>query len=192
MIRKLSYDEIKGDRFSAEQLKGLPRFPIYAVLENIRSMYNVGAAFRTSDAARIQELILCGYTAKPPRKEIDKTALGAVETVPWRHFPNALDAVRYLKDQGIRVAVLEHTDQSENLMAAELEFPLALVVGNEVDGVSEEVVGAADLALEIPMYGMKQSLNAAVAYGIAVFELVRKCDAGWVPVSAGTGNSSGE
>lgn len=173
-IRKLSYDEIKGDRFTPEELKRLPRFPIYVVLENIRSMYNVGAAFRTSDAARVQELILCGYTAKPPRKEIDKTALGAAETVPWRHFPNAMDAVGWLKDHGIKVAVLEHTDRSLNLMTAELEFPLALVVGNEIDGVTDDVVAAADMALEIPMHGMKQSLNAAVAYGVAVFQLVQK------------------
>jgi tRNA G18 (ribose-2'-O)-methylase SpoU len=174
-IRKLSYDEIKSDRFTPEELKTLPRFPIYVVLENIRSMYNVGAAFRTSDAARIQELFLCGYTAKPPRKEIDKTALGAADTVPWRHFPNTMDAIRWLKDSGIQVAVLEHTDKSLNLMTSELEFPLALVVGNEVDGVTDEVVHAADLALEIPMHGMKQSLNAAVAYGVAVFQIVQRC-----------------
>ncbi len=173
-MRKLTFDEIKAGRLTPNELKAEERFPIYVVLENIRSMYNVGAAFRTSDAARIQELILCGYTARPPRKEIDKTALGATETVHWRHIPNALDAVKWLKEQGIPVAVLEHTDRSRNLMTVEIDFPIALVVGNEVDGVTQEVVAAADLALEIPMYGMKQSLNAAVAYGIAVFQLVQK------------------
>ncbi|NUM80682.1 RNA methyltransferase [bacterium] len=173
-IRKLAYNEIKSQRYSPDELKSQPRFPIYVVLENIRSMYNVGAAFRTSDAARIQELILCGYTACPPRKEIDKTALGATETVPWRHFKTGLDAVYWLHEQGVKVMVLEHTDQSQNLMTMNCEFPIALVIGNEVDGVSEEVVAAADLACEIPMYGMKQSLNAAVAYGIAVFQLVEK------------------
>ncbi|MBX7152848.1 RNA methyltransferase [bacterium] len=173
-IRKLVYDEIKSQRHSAEELKTQARFPIYVVLENIRSMYNVGAAFRTSDAARVQELILCGYTACPPRKEIEKTALGATETVPWRHFKTGLEAVHWLREQGIKVMVLEHTDQSQNLMTMDCPFPIALVIGNEVDGVSEEVVGAADMACEIPMYGMKQSLNAAVAYGIAVFQLVEK------------------
>lgn len=173
-MRKLTINEIKAERLTPNELKAEERFPIYIVLENIRSMYNVGAAFRTSDAARIKELILCGYTARPPRKEIDKTALGATETVPWRHFPNALDALQWLKQQGVPVAVLEHTDRSHNLMTAEVDFPIALVVGNEVDGVTQEVVAAADLALEIPMYGMKQSLNAAVAYGIAVFQLVQK------------------
>lgn len=174
MPTKLSYEEIKSQRSSPEELKGKTRFPIYVVLENIRSMYNVGAAFRTSDAACIQELILCGYTAVPPRKEIDKTALGATETVPWRHFPKTLDAIKWLKDQGVTVAALEHCKESRNLMTMECPFPIALVVGNEVDGVSEEAVDACDFACEIPMYGMKQSLNAAVAYGIAVFQLVEK------------------
>ena len=174
MPTKLTYEEIKSRRSSPEELKGKTRFPIYVVLENIRSMYNVGAAFRTSDAACIQELILCGYTAVPPRKEIDKTALGATETVPWRHFPKALDAVQWLKVQGITVAALEHCKESRDLMTMDCSFPIALVVGNEVDGVSEEVVAACDFACEIPMYGMKQSLNAAVAYGIAVFQLVEK------------------
>lgn len=174
MPTKLTYEEIKSQRSSPEELKGKTRFPIYVVLENIRSMYNVGAVFRTSDAACIQELILCGYTAVPPRKEIDKTALGATETVPWRHFPKALDAVQWLKRQGITVAALEHCKESRDLMTLDCPFPIALVVGNEVDGVSEEVVAACDFACEIPMYGMKQSLNAAVAYGIAVFQLVEK------------------
>ena len=174
MLTKLTYEEIKSQRSSPEDLKEKARFPIYVVLENIRSMYNVGAAFRTSDAACIQELILCGYTAIPPRKEIDKTALGATETVPWRHFPKALDALKWLKEQGITVAALEHCKESKDLMTMDCPFPIALVVGNEVDGVSEEVVAACDFACEIPMYGMKQSLNAAVAYGIAVFQLVEK------------------
>lgn len=174
MLTKLTYEEIKSQRSSPEDLKEKARFPIYVVLENIRSMYNVGAAFRTSDAACIQELILCGYTAVPPRKEIDKTALGATETVPWRHFPKAVDAVKWLKAQGITVAALEHCKESKDLMTMDCPFPIALVVGNEVDGVSEEVVAACDFACEIPMYGMKQSLNAAVAYGIAVFQLVEK------------------
>jgi len=173
-FRKLSFDEIKGQRHSPEDLKQKKRFPIYVVLENIRSMYNVGAAFRTSDAACIQELILCGYTARPPRKEIDKTALGATETVPWRYFETAVEAISHLKSKGVTVMALEHCDPGKDLMTMTCPFPIALVIGNEVDGVSEEVVAVCDLACEIPMYGMKQSLNAAVAYGIAVFQLILK------------------
>ena len=137
-------------------------------------MYNVGAIFRTSDAACISELLLCGYTAKPPRKEIDKTALGATETVPWKYFPGALDAISYLKEKGVTVMALEHCDESQDLMTMECPFPVGLVVGNEVDGISEAVVAACDLACEIPMHGVKQSLNVAVAYGVAVFQLLEK------------------
>ncbi|MCK6541597.1 RNA methyltransferase [bacterium] len=173
-LRKLAYDEIKMLRSTPEELASKKRFPIYGVLENIRSMYNVGAAFRTSDAACVQELILCGYTAQPPRSQIEKTALGATETVPWRHFNNTLDSISYLKDQGITVVALEHCEESKNLFTTELPFPVALLVGNEVDGLNEETVARCDMACEIPMFGSKQSLNAAVAYGIAVFELTRK------------------
>jgi len=173
-MRKLRDEEIKSRLIGAEDLKVKKRFPITVILENIRSMYNVGAAFRTSDAACIEELILCGYTAQPPRKEIEKTALGATESVPWRYFATGLDAVRYAKEKGIPIMVLEHCDASKDLFTMTCSFPVALVIGNEVDGISEQVVEAADIACEIPMYGKKQSLNAAVAYGIAVYQLMNK------------------
>ncbi len=178
MIRKLTYEELKDQRFTPTELLSVDRFPIYIILENIRSMYNVGAAFRTSDAACIRELILCGYTARPPRKEIDKTALGATETVPWRHFPTALESIAYLKSKGVAVFALEHCEQSQDLMSMNATFPIALIIGNEVEGVSAEAVAACDGACEIPMYGMKQSLNASVAYGIAVFALIEKFEKG--------------
>lgn len=173
-VRKLRDDEIKSRLIGPEEIKLRRRFPITVVLENIRSMHNVGAAFRTSDAACIEELVLCGYTAKPPRKEIEKTALGATESVPWRHFATSTEAVQYLKSKGIPIMALEHCDASRDLLTMECPFPVAIAVGNEVDGLSDEMVAAADLACEIPMYGRKQSLNAAVAYGIAVYQLIYK------------------
>jgi tRNA G18 (ribose-2'-O)-methylase SpoU len=144
------------------------------MLDNIRSLYNVGSIFRTSDGARVQELLLCGYTPTPPRKEIEKTSLGATATVPWSHFADPLDAVRYAKAGGATVCVLEHTTHSVPYHTVRKEdFPVCIVVGNEITGVSTPVIAAADRAIEIPMYGIKQSLNAAVAYGIALFELAR-------------------
>ena len=173
-MRKLSDREIKQSLPSADELAGRKRYPISVVVENIRSMYNVGSIFRTSDAACIQELVLCGYTARPPRKEIDKTALGATETVPWRHIADPCEAIHWFKERQIPVIVLEHCDRSEPLTAMQPDFPMALVLGNEVTGISEEVVALADAACEIPMYGIKQSLNVAVAYGVAVFTLLEK------------------
>lgn len=173
-MRKLTFEEITQQRYSSDEIRLVDRFPVYVILENIRSMYNVGAMFRTSDAACIKELIICGYTARPPRKEIDKTALGATETVPWRHFPSGAEAVKYLKELGVYVIALEHCEQNENIMSIDCPFPVGLVVGNEVDGVTQETISVCDTAAEIPMFGMKQSLNAAVAYGIAVFQLVQR------------------
>ena len=173
-MRKLSHDEISLSRHTQEELEPLKRTPVYVLLDSIRSLYNVGSIFRTSDGARISELYLCGYTPHPPRKEIDKTALGATKTVPWKYFENTSDALDILRNKGVRICVLEHTDQSVSYSAlTKADFPLCLVVGNEITGVSKEIVTRADMAIEIPMFGMKQSLNVAVAYGIAVFEMVR-------------------
>lgn len=154
------------------------RFPLVAVLDNIRSAYNVGSMFRTAECAYISELVLCGITARPPHKEIEKTALGATQLLPWRYFPDTLEAVRVLKNEGWRIAALEITDESVPIQAVGSEhFPLALVVGNEVTGVDDRVLSTADLVVEIPQYGEKESLNVAVAFGIAVFLLLEKCRA---------------
>lgn len=162
---------------SVEQLKKTDRFPIYVLLDNIRSLYNVGSIFRTSDGARIAKLFLCGYTPHPPRKEIEKTALGATVTVPWEYVKDARSVIDNLKSQGIRICVLEHTNESRKYYSlTKTDFPLCLVVGSEIAGVSKDIITQADIAVEIPMKGMKQSLNAAVAYGIAVFELVKILD----------------
>ncbi len=173
-VRKLTYEEIFSKRPTLTKLKTMPRVPLFALLENIRSMHNVGSIFRSSDGARLQHLYLCGYTAVPPRKEIDKTALGATDSVPWTFRRDALETVRLLKKRDIKIVVLEHTSQSVTYTEADYTFPLCLVVGNEVDGVSPEVVGEADISIELPMLGLKQSLNVSVAYGVALYHLLYK------------------
>ncbi len=148
--------------------------PIYGLLDNIRSLYNVGSAFRTSDGALIRKLYLCGYTPHPPRKEIEKTALGSTKSVAWEYHADPLVAIAVVKAEGARVCVLEQTTQSTPYYnVSKKDFPICLIVGNEITGVSPQVIAAADMAIDIPMYGVKQSLNAAVAYGIALFELVK-------------------
>ena len=173
-MRKLTHDEISARRVAPHQVAEAARLTLAGMLDNIRSLYNVGSMFRTSDGAFIRHLYLCGYTPPPPRKEIDKTALGAVETIPWSHHRDPMEAIGIAKSSGMRICVLEQTDRS--IPASSLtkgDFPLCLVVGNELTGISPAVLAAADLAVDIPMYGVKQSLNAAVAYGIALFEFVR-------------------
>jgi tRNA G18 (ribose-2'-O)-methylase SpoU len=173
-MRKLSHDEIAARRLTKEKISTAERLPIYGMLDNIRSLYNVGSMFRTSDGALIRKLFLCGYTPHPPRKEIDKTALGATETVPWEYYKSTQDCLAAIRREGARLCVLEHTTASiPYYNVRRQDFPICLVVGNEITGISPEVLAAADLAIEIPMFGTKQSLNAAVAYGIALFELVK-------------------
>lgn len=172
MNRKLKFDEIFSRRPSLEQLKSWPRLPIYALIENIRSMHNVGSIFRTSDAVRLCQLYLCGFTATPPRKEIDKTALGATESVPWSFSRDPVSIVDTLKKQGVSIVAVEHTTGSINYMDYVPHFPVCVVMGNEVDGVSDELIARADLAVEIPMLGIKQSLNVSVAYGIIMYHLL--------------------
>ena len=172
-MRKLSHDEIKSTRFSAEALKSAERLPITVLIDNVRSLYNIGSIFRTSDAARVKKLFLCGYTPHPPRKEIEKTALGATETVPWEYCQDPSEAIRAIKAEGSRICLLEHTNKSIPYYAlTRADFPLCLVVGNELSGISPALIEQGDLAIEIPMFGVKQSLNVAVAYGIAVYHCV--------------------
>lgn len=173
-MRKLTHDEIATNRFSVEALKEADRLPVSVLIDNVRSLYNVGSIFRTSDAARIQKLYLCGYTPHPPRKEIDKTALGATSTVPWEYFKDPQDAIAAIRAQGMPICLLEHTTKSIPYYDLEpSNFPMCLVVGNELTGISPEIIAAGDLAIDIPMFGVKQSLNVAVAYGIAIYECVK-------------------
>jgi tRNA G18 (ribose-2'-O)-methylase SpoU len=173
-MKKLTHDEIAANRRPLETIAEAPRFPIYAMADNIRSLYNVGSIFRSSDGAMIEKLYLTGYTPHPPRKEIDKTALGATTTVPWEYHRDPLAVISQLKSRGITICALEHTDRSIPYTALTPSmFPLCLVVGNEITGVGASLLSEADCAIEIPMFGTKQSLNAAVAFGIALFDCLR-------------------
>ncbi len=172
VFRKLHGSEMS--RLSAEQYAGIAKHPIVLMLHNIRSMWNVGSMFRTADAAGIEKIILSGYTATPPRKEIEKTALGAQETVVWEYHADPLEAIFCMKKEGIKICGLEITEGSRPYTAMDSGFfPLCLVVGNEVDGLENEVLALCDEVLEIPQYGTKHSLNVAVAAGIALFEMVK-------------------
>ena len=173
-IRKLTFNEIFERQPNLSELKTLERMPIYALAEDIRSMHNVGSLFRTSDGVRLSKLLLSGYTARPLRKEIDKTALGATDSVPWEYYKDPVEAVQKLKKQNVKIVALEHTSESVSYADYRYEFPVCLVVGNEVDGVSQEVISLADAAIEIPMHGIKQSLNVSVAYGIVIYHILDK------------------
>jgi 23S rRNA (guanosine2251-2'-O)-methyltransferase len=171
-FRKLHGTEM--NRLSMEEYAAAPKHPLYLMLHNIRSMWNVGSMFRTADAAGIEKMILSGYTATPPRKEIDKTALGAQESVAWEYHADPLVALAGLKSMGVRICGLEITEGSRPYTTMRPgDFPLCLVVGNEVDGLENDVLELCDEVIEIPQYGTKHSLNVAVAAGVALFELVR-------------------
>ncbi len=146
--------------------EGRSALPIRAVLADIRSLWNVGSIFRTSDACGVERLYLCGITGRPPRKEISKTALGAEDAVPWTYLPSALDAAREARSEGCSIVAVETCPESIPHDEFEFPFPLCLVVGNEVAGVPEGLLGEADAKVSVPMLGTKRSLNVAVAYGV--------------------------
>ncbi len=173
-MRKLLNSEIKKIRLNPSEAKVIIRNPITIMLDNVRSLYNVGSIFRTCDAALAKELILTGFTPHPPRLEIEKTALGAVETVPWRYFKNTFDAIEKIKSEGNNVIAIEITDNSRKYDELTInDFPVCLVLGNELTGIDNEILALCDDAIEIPMYGVKHSLNVSVATGIVLFEAVR-------------------
>jgi tRNA G18 (ribose-2'-O)-methylase SpoU len=172
-MRKLSWDEI--DRPEPEEVHDLPKHPVRLVVHNVRSIHNVGSLFRTSDAARIEHVHLTGFTGTPEHKDLHKTALGAQDAVAWTKHEDPLPLLADLREEGYTIAVLEQTDTSmaPNEVSPDV-FPLCLVVGNEVRGVADEIVETADIGLELPQYGTKISMNVGVAYGIAVYDLVRR------------------
>lgn len=173
-MRKLTAIEIEKKRLTLEELRAVERHPIYVLLDNIRSVYNVGSIFRTSDAVLIKKLYLTGYTPHPPRKDIEKTALGAIESVPWEYHKDPIEVIRLLKKENVKIVALEITDSSIPYYEMKPEhFPICLVIGNEIVGISDEVLSMCDMSIEIPQFGIKHSLNVAVAYGIAVYELVK-------------------
>ena len=147
------------------------------ILENIRSMHSVGSIFRTSDGAVWDHVFLCGYTGCPPDRRIEKVSLGAENFISWEKADSAIEVCKKLKSEGFKIIALEQTDRAENLFGAEIsDKKVALVLGNEVEGVSDEVLDFSDRHLQIPMKGQKSSLNVSVAAGIALFEIARKLD----------------
>ena len=168
-MRKLSMDEL--NRISKEDFEKAEKLPIIIVLDNIRSLSNVGAFFRTADAFRIGALYLCGITACPPHREIHKTALGADETVKWRHFETTEAACRQLKEDGYRIYAVEHIENSIPLQEFEFDIHTAYILGNEVEGVSEEALPYCEGAIELPQEGTKHSINVSVCAGIVMWKL---------------------
>ena len=162
-------------RKSVEEFKASAKTPIILVLENIRSAYNVGSVFRTSDAFLVQAIYIIGYSAKPPHKEIKKTALGAEETVSWKYFKTTEEAIAELRQEGFNVYAAEQAEGSYKLNAIgfEADEKIAVIFGNEVTGVEQTTIALCDGCLEIPQLGMKHSLNIATAAGVVLWELVR-------------------
>ena len=168
-MRKLSMDEL--NRISKDDFEQAEKLPIIIVLDNVRSLSNVGAFFRTADAFRIGELFLCGITACPPHREIHKTALGADETVKWRYFGTTEAACQTLKAEGYKIFAVEQVEGSFSLEDFRFEPQTAYILGNEVEGVSEEALPYCDGAIELPQAGTKHSINVSVCAGIVMWKL---------------------
>ena len=173
-MRKLKVTEM--GRLSLAEYKASDKQPIVVVLDHVRSLYNVGSVFRSSDAFRIEGVCLCGITAQPPHPEIHKTALGAEESVSWKYFEHTEDAVSWLKQQGYKVLAVEQCEGSTMLQdfVRQPKEKYAVVLGNEVKGVQQQVVDMCDGCLEIPQYGTKHSLNVSVTAGIVLWHLSKK------------------
>ncbi len=159
---------------AAARYAGIATLPAAVLLENIRSIYNVGAFFRTADATSAEPLVLCGITAAPPHHGISKTALGAEATVRWERFEDSLTAVRLMRDRGYEIAAVETSQHAVDLFDWVPRFPVCVVFGNEVDGISAGVSALCDTHVRIPMLGLKHSLNVATAGGVILYELLRK------------------
>jgi 23S rRNA (guanosine2251-2'-O)-methyltransferase len=173
-MRKLSVEEM--DRLSIEEFKESDKFPFVIVLDNIRSLNNIGSFFRTADAFRAEKIILCGYTQQPPHREITRSALGAEMSVLWEKSADTLSAVNRLKSEGYKVWCVEQAEGSVLLQnfAPELDVPYAFVFGNEVQGVDNEVIKVSDGCVEIPQFGTKHSFNVSVSAGIVLWDFVKK------------------
>lgn len=173
-MRKLKNSEL--DRLTNDEFKEAEKTPLIVVLDDIRSLNNIGSVFRTSDAFLIEKIYLCGITAKPPHKDIHKTALGATETVAWEYVEDVLELVKNLQKEGVVIASIEQADNSVALQnfIPEKDKKLAVVFGNEVKGVQQKVVSASDFCVEIPQYGTKHSLNISVSCGVVLWDLFNK------------------
>ncbi|MEO6546524.1 MAG: RNA methyltransferase [Ferruginibacter sp.] len=172
-MKKLSMDEL--NRMSVAEFKQSEKIPVIAVLENIRSAYNVGSVFRTADAFLLEAIYICGYTCTPPHKEIKKTALGAEESVVWKHYESSASAIMDLRQSGYKVYAVEQAQGST--MLNDLQFSaiekIAVIFGNEVTGVEQATIQLCEGCIEIPQFGMKHSLNIATAAGVVLWELVK-------------------
>lgn len=175
-MRKLRNNEL--NRLSVDEFKSSQKSPIIVVLDNIRSLNNVGSVFRTSDAFRIEKIFLCGITAIPPHKEIHKTALGATESVLWEYAENVLDVITDLKKEGVITLAIEQAENSIKLneFNPQKERVYAVVFGNEVKGVQQKVVDQCDKVIEIPQYGTKHSLNISVSCGVVLWDVFQKIE----------------
>ncbi|RPD49750.1 TrmH family RNA methyltransferase [Hymenobacter sediminis] len=176
-MRKLSMEEL--NRLTVADFKNTRKFPLTLVLDNVRSLHNVGAAFRTADAFAVEKIWLCGITGRPPQREITKTALGSTESVAWEYTPTTVAAIEQLKAAGYIVVAVEQTTGSQPLPSFQPETgrPYALVMGNEVFGVDDDVLALCDAAVEIPQFGTKHSLNVSVAAGVVLWDFISKL--GW-------------
>ncbi len=172
--RKLKNKELV--RKNNEDFKTSEKTPLIIILDNIRSLNNIGSVFRTADAFLIQKIYLCGITAKPPHKDIHKTALGATDSVDWEYVENTIDLVEKLKSENVHIASIEQAEDSVSLekFNTKENTTYAIIFGNEVKGVSQEVVSASDTVIEIPQYGTKHSLNISVSCGVVVWDLFVK------------------
>jgi 23S rRNA (guanosine2251-2'-O)-methyltransferase len=175
-MRKLSMDEL--NRKSVDEYKDAEKNKVIVILENIRSMQNVGSVFRTSDAFLVEAIYLIGYTPQPPHRDIHKTALGATETVNWKYFQKTVEAIAELKSAGYKVIAIEQVEGSILLQDFKKEGKegIAIIFGNEAEGVEQETLLQCDGCIEIPQFGMKHSLNISVAAGVVLWEIVRKVE----------------
>jgi 23S rRNA (guanosine2251-2'-O)-methyltransferase len=173
-MRKLKNSEL--NRIDVENFKKIEKTPLIVILDNIRSLNNIGSVFRTSDAFVIEKIYLCGITATPPNKEIHKTALGSTESIDWEYVEDTLSLVKKLKDLNIKIASIEQADNAMMLQefVVEKDQKYAVVFGNEVKGVQQEVVSASDYCIEIPQYGTKHSLNISVSVGVVLWDIFKK------------------
>ena len=175
MNRKLKLWEL--NRVSESEFKSQSKFPLIIVLDNIRSLNNIGSFFRTSDAFNVEKIYLCGITAPPPHREIHKTALGATETIEWEHVDSTIDLTRKLKQDGVIVCSIEQAEKT-TLLNEVAQLPIdhkyALVFGNEVDGVDQAVIDLSDMIIEIPQFGTKHSLNVSVCAGVVIWEFAKR------------------
>jgi tRNA G18 (ribose-2'-O)-methylase SpoU len=174
MNKKLKLWEL--DRVSEEEFKQQQKFPLIVILDNIRSLNNIGSFFRTSDAFNVEKIYLCGITATPPHRDIQKTALGATESMEWEHKISTLDLIQELKIQGVKICSIEQAEKTtflQNVPSLPNE-KYALVFGNEVDGVDQEVINASDYIIEIPQFGTKHSLNVSVCAGVVLWEFAKR------------------